>query len=294
MFVVLLESKHPDAVPERPLEVEAGCAARGRRPRAAARRAAIRVLLPGLEEERVVAEQDVVALGRGAMYAAASARASWRTVRLPLNSSGVRSHVQASCATTSAASAALPQTRPSRAIPAPAASATNGSRKIRWRVSGEPVLRATTSAASGTSRHASRQNSRLTREHGQPGRRGHEHGRQHREPGGEVARRLPDVARRRPVGCCRPATPASNRPASTRSVSQKGMPSTATAPNAQAAPRSRSRRATTMKAPLRGEHERAVRMGRDCGENRQRPERPRTAAAALERRQQREIGKAAP
>ena len=70
--------------------------------------------------------------------------------------------------------------------------------------------------------------------------------------------------------------------------SQNGIPSTATAANADdrlAQPLARQQHVE----PLRGEHERAVRDASRRGEDRERPERPAPRAAALERAQQREV-----
>ena len=85
------------------------------------------------------------------------------------------------------------------------------------------------------------------------------------------------------------ATPASKRPASTRSVSQNGIPSErdgAERPDRLAQPVAARRHDERR---LRCEHERPVGMRRDGGEDRQRPEHPAAPAAAFQRAQQREI-----
>ena len=109
------------------------------------------VALPGLEEERVEAEEDVVGAARRGEEHRGIGPSRLAAGRLPVEElGGVSPEAQAICVTTSAASAAGARTRPSRTIPAATGSTTNGSRKIRCLVSGEPELRASASAASGT------------------------------------------------------------------------------------------------------------------------------------------------
>ena len=149
----LARVEDPDAVAERPLEIEqvvqseVGIRAREGHEREVA------VALPGLDEERVVAEQNVVrTCVVAARYAAAFGAGLLAHRRLPVEElrrlvprpRDLRDDECGECRRRPAAARAA-RCRPRREA------RRTGSRKIRWRVSGEPELRARTRAASGTS-----------------------------------------------------------------------------------------------------------------------------------------------
>ena len=116
---------------------------------------------------------------------------------------------------------------------------------------------------------------------------GDEHGRQDGEAGGEVAGRLPDVLDQ--------VEPAAAGHAGVEASGEHEIGEPERDPE-HADGAEGPERLTQPVAPgdddedgLRGEHERAVRMRRDGGEDRERPERPRPAIASLERAQQRQV-----
>ena len=149
------------------------------------------------------------------------------------------------------------------------------------------MLRATTSARERDERRARGQPPRVPRQHREARRAGDEDGREHREARREVARRLPDVLA--------DVEPAAGGDAGVESSRQHEVGEPEGNPE-HGDGAERPRRLAEPVAPrdgdersLRGEHERAVRVRGDGGENRECPERPGTAAAAVERAEQGEI-----
>ena len=140
---------------------------------------------------------------------------------------------------------------PTRTIDAATAIARSGARKIRCPDSGaaEPPSFATTNAAVPSFRRATARAPAHGCAAATPTGRDEDDAERHRPPScGCIARRAPEVAEDA-AGTAElsppPPTPTSNLPASTRSVSQNGIPRTSTMPPAIAAPRRRSRAATS-------------------------------------------------